>query len=506
MKIFHLDFNHLTLRYDVVHDLLPKIAAMGYNTILWELEGQIAWETCPECATPEAWSKDQFRELLAYSRELGLEPIPLLQTIGHGEYVMLHAKYHSFREVSDHSACYCVSKPEVRTFLIHWIAEIRELFGELRYFHLGGDEARRFGSCPTCVARDRLELYGEHINELAKGLLADGIRPGIWGDMIIVETSRLASISHDFVIWDWNYWDGVETPPTVLVRGQGYFSREQITPELIQRFPELLDATGSLNAFYTARFFKKHGYDIILCSAARSVDDGPLSPKTKAHATNIAGAERVTQQEGLMGHCVTSWSIRLNPIHAGFPLMALPAVIMASPEGGLETWRQTISLEYFGFKGGMDAADLISQCDARLRAFSAIQWTGQKDGLPAPKDYLAQKIKEWTAKDQPWWLDRETMITDMRHSTTKGMAMLKPYAAAWPIATLWIQAAQLQLDYLDLLQAIFVQNTDRVSQAQPLQRFRANLEVFYGCEQAPLSAAKNAALIVDPLQDYLEYK
>lgn len=512
MTIFHLDFNHVSMRYDVIHDLLPQIAAMGYNAILWELEAQVAWETCPECATPETWSKDQFRQLLAFSRELGLEPIPLFQTIGHAEYVMSHAKYHAFREDPNFCDCYCVSNPEVRPFLKRWIAEYRDLFGELQHFHLGGDEAYRFGSCATCSARNRLELYGEHINELAEALLADGVRPGvwgdpkIWGDVILAAQSGLDSISRDFLIWDWNYGDGVEPPPTVRISGLGQITQQKVTPELSQRFPELLDDTGSLNTFYSTRVLKKRGYDIVLCSAARSGCDGPLSPETSIHAANIVGAEQLSRQKGLIGHCVTSWAFRLNLIRTGFPLMALPETVAASPAAGIDAWRKEVSRKYFGFEDGLTAADLISRCDIQLRSYSALQWNGLKDGTPTPKDHLAQRIKLWTTEENSWWQNRAEMLADMRQSTTEGMQMLEPYAPDRPIASLWIEAAKMQLDYLDLLQAIFVYNANLTSMTKPLQHFRANLEAFFGYEQAPLSARANTTLIVNPLLDYLEWR
>lgn len=503
MKIFHLDFNHVSMRYDVIQDLLPQIAAMGYDAILWELEAQVAWETCPECATSETWSKEQFRELLARSRKCGLEPIPLLQTIGHGEYVMSHAKYHSFREDANFSDCYCVSNPEVRAFLLRWINEYRELFGELRYFHLGGDEAYRFGHCPTCAACNRLELYGAHIHALAEGLLADDIRPGIWGDMILASPDELEAIPHAYLIWDWNYTDGVEAPQTARIWGQGAITREEVTPELVQQFPELLDTKGVLNTFYATRFLKKRGYDVVLCSAARSSCDGLFSPNTVLHAPNIAGAAQLAQQEELIGHCVTNWAIRLNPILAGFPMLALPEAVKDSPAAGLDAWRRDVSLKYFGFVGGMDAADLISRCDGRLRSYAGVQWTGLKDGRPTPTDYLAGRIKQWIAEDEPWWLNRAVMLDEMRLSTEKGLLMMEPYAPAWPTASLWVRTAHLQLKYLDLLEAIFVKNVVLPSLAQALDHFQADTEALFGSEQAPESAKKNAALVVNPLRDFL---
>jgi len=88
MTLFHVDLNFVNLSAPYLRRWLKKLADMGYTGLLWELENKIRWETCPECVWPEALSKAEFRELLDYARELGLESMPLLQTIGHGEYVL----------------------------------------------------------------------------------------------------------------------------------------------------------------------------------------------------------------------------------------------------------------------------------------------------------------------------------------------------------------------------------------------------------------------------------
>lgn len=505
MRIFHFDFNHLRLRREVVRDLLPQIAALGYDAILWELENQVAWDTCPECATPESWSKAEFAELLADSRALGLEPIPLLQTIGHGEYVMSHLRYHAFREHPDFSDCYCTSNPAVREFLIRWIDEYRELFGPLRYFHLGGDEAYRFGSCPACAARDRMALYAEHMGALAARLVAAGVRPGFWCDMILAHPQQLDAIPHDFLIWDWNYADGIEPPASIRVWGRGVVTRDAVTPELMRELPDLLNAAGEFNAFYATHTLRRCGFDVVLCSTARSAVDGPFTPNTIVHASNVVGAERTCARLGLVGHCVTSWAIRLNPLRLGLPLMALPAAVAAAPQADPATWRREVSQAHFGFAEGLDVADLISRANSRLRSFSALQWTGLKDAQPAPQGFLAGRIVRWTAEQEPWWTGRDAMLDDMRASVAKGLAQMTPHVGTSPLAADWVEAGRLEIDYLDLVQAIFTPNHDTVHLRQRLRDFAERLVHFYDREQCPLSARHNVGLIVDPLDDYLAH-
>ena len=85
LLVLHLDFNTIQMKKEAVVDCLREAAGMGYNAVLWEIENKVRWETCPECVDPEAFSKEEFKQMLAEADRLGLEPIPLMQTFGHAE-------------------------------------------------------------------------------------------------------------------------------------------------------------------------------------------------------------------------------------------------------------------------------------------------------------------------------------------------------------------------------------------------------------------------------------
>src|SRR4030042_500257 len=102
----------------------------------------------PGGVSPAAFARADLKDTLACGRGLGLEPIPLLQTIGHCEYVLQHDKYKPLAEVPDRIDQYCPRHPEVVPFLEKWIGEYLEVFGNVRYFHLGADEAYTLGECP----------------------------------------------------------------------------------------------------------------------------------------------------------------------------------------------------------------------------------------------------------------------------------------------------------------------------------------------------------------------
>ncbi len=465
MKIFHLDFNYVKRRSGWVRNLLATVAGLGYDAILWELEDQVRWETCPECADADSWSKDEFRELLAFSRKLGLEPIPLLQTVGHGEYVMKLERYFPFREDPRFNDCYCTSSREVRSFLKRWIREYCELFGDLRHFHLGGDEAYRFGSCPACSVRERGELYAEHISELAGVLAPLGIRPGIWGDMVLAFPESLKALPRETVVWDWKYM------------------------------------TGDNASFDSADLLSGKGFDVVLCSAARSSQDGPFTPNIRVHFPNIAGIARKVCGSRLLSHCVTNWSLRLNPIRAGLPLLELPRRIEINPDISLAELEESVSIQYFGIPGGMEAARLISLCDNRVRIFSGIQWNGLKDSAFPPSGYLRRWIQEWGCTKEPFWSGRDEMFEAMRASTLRGISMLGNCSDSFPVAALWLCAGSFQLEYLDLLQTIL--SHPNPGQVSGLETFQKKCETFFCLEETESSAKKNASLLLSPLFDFL---
>jgi len=434
--IFHIDLNSVSLKEDYIKKWLKNASVMGYNAILWEVENEIQWETCPECVSPDAFSKDEFRELLNYSRQLGLESIPLLQTIGHAEYVLQHEKYIPFRENPEYYDCYCTSNPEVRKFLKNWIVEYLEIFGDIKYFHLGGDEAYRFGSCQQCSLKiaeaSANQLYAEHIIDISQPLLEKGIRPGIWNDMILKQPDNLSVIPKNFVFWDWNYWDGDGTPDRVMVWSKGdRFNKENITDETKKYFPDIIDDSGNLRAFYTSDMLKDQGYDVILCSSSRSYGDGVFAGRNDVHTSNIIGAARKTISEGLLGNCVTSWAVRIPNYETQHQWLYLAPLTIKNPQLSYQELLIKTSQDLFGVKSQefFETISLVGYSFPFANEKSTgIQWTNLKDSRPAPTGFLKNLITDWQSKsDGQRWKDNSMRIKNAPEKIQDGITRLNTF-------------------------------------------------------------------------------
>ncbi|OGV33794.1 MAG: hypothetical protein A2020_11750 [Lentisphaerae bacterium GWF2_45_14] len=518
LKLFHVDLNFVSLKEDYLKKWLRKLADMGYNAILWELENKVAWETCPECVWPEAMSKETFKKLLAYSRELGLEPIPLFQTVGHGEYVLLHEKYRSFRENPERHDCYCTSKPEVRYFMKKWIDEYLELFEDIRFFHLGGDEAYEFGKCPVCKEysdrHGKNTLYAEHIIDISRNIVKHGARPGVWGDMILNHPKEMNSIPKEFVIWDWNYWGSDTQNETVNLWGKGYVKLNEITEDNLKVFPHLKNVDGSLNAFYTSDFLKSLGYDVILCSSSRSHGDSNYCGRHNVHSQNIVGCARKTATSGLLGNCVTSWAIRLSSYETQEQWLVLAPLAMDNP---LESYYQLLAEagRYF-FK--TDAENFFKAIELIGSPFLftpslhvGIQWNHLKDSLLPPKGYIAGFIESLKEEKHPYWENRNEDLAKAGKNILEGIALLNSFitrnAERKDILYNWSIAGNFQLWQLQLGKEVLGkfegEKPDGSQGRDILLLMKENYMTYSSLSQTPQSAKLNTALMYDALIEYM---
>ena len=358
----HLDFNSLQLKREAVVKVLRSAAARGYNAILWEIEDKVKWETCPECVHPEAFTKAEFKAILAEAKRLGLAPIPLFQTFGHAEYVLMRGRHPEWMEKrAELSSCYCVSKPEVRAFQKRMIHEYLDLFGpDVKEFHLGGDEAYTFGTCPVCSKRGRMDLYAEHLKDVSSEIVAKGIHPGVWCDMILGEKNKAetAKIPRTFTIWFWDYsYNGKNK-----LRWTGFESLKEL------------------------------GFRIFLCPSSNSAGDGPFLPRFRFHADNIAASAELARKESFAGYCLTSWSVRQAPKYLQAPLFDFAAKRFLKPDPDPEKdYAEAVARTFGAISPAL--VDQMTEWDGLLSRFDGRSWSGGlKTALPAPPSYLPQLL------------------------------------------------------------------------------------------------------------------
>jgi len=374
IKGFHIDMNIARFRYDYLKRWLLRLSNLGYNTILWEIENNIKWESCPECVAKDAFSKHEFNELLDYCESLGLESIPVLQTLGHCEYVIKHKQYEHLAEIPGRLDQYCPLHPHLQDFLKKWINEYLTVFTYSKRFHIGADEAWSLGKCPKCkkyVERNSLsELYINHINSVSTFLLKKDIQPVIWADMVLHHPEALDVLNKDVMLFDFMY-DAFRGSGQIWVwdkkcdfGSSGLKTKAQLDDWTIKQFGKYLLPNGSseLETFYTADYLSDKGFEVVTCPSSCSYPDNIFAPRTMLHMKNTFDSFYKGQTENLYGSVLTSWTMHLLPWELQTTAIEIPDFFTKNPNSSLQDYLNFYSENHFGVTDNsfFSACELLS--------------------------------------------------------------------------------------------------------------------------------------------------
>lgn len=150
--------------------LLQEMADVGMNMVVIDLGDAVQYESHPEIAVRNAWTKEKLGSELVKMRKLGLESIPKLNfatthDIWMGEYSRM------------------VSTTKYYSVCRDLISEVIELFGTPRFFHIGMDEetAGHQSRQDYAVIRQNDLWWGDlyfYMDEIEK----KGVRAWVWSD------------------------------------------------------------------------------------------------------------------------------------------------------------------------------------------------------------------------------------------------------------------------------------------------------------------------------------
>jgi hypothetical protein len=357
MRGFHIDMNIAQFKRPYLEQWLRKIAELGYDTVIWEVENNVRWRTVPECAAPDAFPPEEFRQIVDLARSLGLESIPILQTLAHCEYVLKHPRYKHLSEHGDEVVQYCPLHPGLRPFLQGWMDEYLDVFGAINVFHVGGDESWWLGSCPRCKEYARQhslgELYVQHVNAILQYLIDRKIRPALWADMVLSHPHIADLIPRQTIMFDWMY-DIYRGSGKVWVWGDlKMCDRHQIPPNRYHfyrrhLFPDGDEPGREPETFYTADFLNDKGFAVVTCPGASHFGDNVFMGRTHLHMVNTYDSWRKGME--LDGSVLTSWSVHLHPWELQLPTIELGPWMEHHPDGTLIEYQREFTINHFGLE------------------------------------------------------------------------------------------------------------------------------------------------------------
>ncbi len=254
-------------------------AARGMDTLIWHFTDDqgcsLQLDAVPGIASPNAYSKDEMRDLIRYAGERGVQVVPELASLGHSRYLTrLPAHRHLNEADGAHFTGMCPVSPDTRRVIRALIEEVADLFPGPD-LHVGLDEVN-IGGHPLTRAALRTQARGELLADYAafvhSVVTGAGKRMWMWGDGLLKHPEMLAALPRDIVVCNWQY--APDAPPAAT--------------------RTLLDA----------------GFDVLLCSALISHDQ-PLFPGEQFALPNIRALADQRAQVGrgrVLGHVNTIWT------------------------------------------------------------------------------------------------------------------------------------------------------------------------------------------------------
>jgi len=204
--------------------LLESAARHKLNTILMEFGDRFPFEgKHAVIASPSALSRAELRQLVARADELGITIIPLVQSLGHLNYVLKHDQYASVQEEDEVRHQLCPLNDASFQLWTELAEQILSFFPGCSLLHLGADETRQLGVCPKCAAKEtevgKAGLYIAHINKVCQWCADRGIAPIIWDDILCAHPGTIDDLHEAAQIMYWDYWTTCDPSPLLVARG-----------------------------------------------------------------------------------------------------------------------------------------------------------------------------------------------------------------------------------------------------------------------------------------------
>lgn len=195
------------------------LSKFKFNAIFAQAD-YVRWESARNIWHRAGASKEEVAALLRAAREHHMEVVPLIQTLGHVEWLYNNDQNLELLEIppeqSNARYVYNPLNPRVYQVLFPILEEAVRLF-QPRYLHIGHDEVRNVVPFPWSEEGKRLgfgELFVRDVLQLYGFLRARGVGTMMWGDVLLTHdfAPLVERLPRDIVMVDWQYQEASRYP------------------------------------------------------------------------------------------------------------------------------------------------------------------------------------------------------------------------------------------------------------------------------------------------------
>jgi len=209
------------------------------------------FESRPECASPNAMTKENMIKIREACKRNHIKLIPKMNLMGHQSertkdsmdgLLSGHPEFNETPDVDEVFYCrsLCPNHPDIKPIIFDLMDELIDVC-EADGLHIGMDEVFDIGLCDRCKDKSTADIFADWVNSLADHLRERGKRTYMWGDRLLLDKtgygtweasgngteSAINKIAKDIFICDWHYED--------------------------------------MDAYVSVDIFQSHGFDFVVC-------------------------------------------------------------------------------------------------------------------------------------------------------------------------------------------------------------------------------------------------
>ncbi len=185
-RSIQIDMKHHLDKMDYMYKILDRMAYYKLNAAIVEFEDKIKYEKYPTIGAANAVSIEEWRKWSEYAYQLNIEISPLIQGIGHADFILKHDEFKKLREDANSDWICCPSNEEYYALQFSLYDEAIRATPHGKYLHIGGDEVGDLGICPVCKKKNisSLEHQLQWLKKVSNYVVSKGRIPIFWDDML----------------------------------------------------------------------------------------------------------------------------------------------------------------------------------------------------------------------------------------------------------------------------------------------------------------------------------
>uniref|UniRef100_A0A1I7TM51 beta-N-acetylhexosaminidase n=1 Tax=Caenorhabditis tropicalis TaxID=1561998 RepID=A0A1I7TM51_9PELO len=165
-RIIHLDLKGAAYKPEYFTELFAFLNRLQATGILLEWEDMFPFKgRLAGAVNRNAYNMETVENILKEAQKHHLQIIPLVQTMGHLEWILKLESFAHLREDARFPQVICFSDDDAWSLIeemIEEVAEVHKKYG-MPYFHIGADEAFQIGICNASVSRLQKEYTRERL-------------------------------------------------------------------------------------------------------------------------------------------------------------------------------------------------------------------------------------------------------------------------------------------------------------------------------------------------------